>query len=94
MAGVRKTSGPNAVRTTVLDLATHRTRAEALPPSDPVDLAGITPRGKELAGALGAVATVSDVRVERVLALREQIRNGAYRPDPREIARRLMERGF
>lgn len=94
MAGVRKTSGPNAVRTTVLDLAAHRTHAEALSAPEPGDLAGITARGKELAGALGAVAIAGDVRLGRVLALREQIRNGSYQPDPREIARRLMERGF
>lgn len=94
MAGVRKTSGPNLVRAAVSDFTSHRVRTETPPPPAPEDVAGITPRGKELSGAHGAVATAGDVRLDKVLALRAQIRNGSYQPDPREIARRLMERGF
>jgi flagellar biosynthesis anti-sigma factor FlgM len=35
-----------------------------------------------------------EVRAERVAALKAQIANGTYNPDPREVARKLVERGF
>lgn len=38
--------------------------------------------------------TPSKEREMRVKALRDAIRNGTYHPDPREVARKLLERGF
>jgi flagellar biosynthesis anti-sigma factor FlgM len=35
-----------------------------------------------------------DVRAERVRELKKQIAEGTYEPDPREIARKLLESGF
>jgi flagellar biosynthesis anti-sigma factor FlgM len=43
---------------------------------------------------LHVVESSEEVRAERVAALRAQIANGTYNPDPREIAKRLVERGF
>ncbi len=58
------------------------------------DSTGITAEARTLARAVEASEESSDVRAERVRALREQIQEGSYRPDPREIARKLVERGF
>jgi len=94
MAGIRKIPGARPAGSTVLDFASQRARAHSALEGDPADSAGFTARGRELSGALGAIAESSDIRLDRVLALRAQIRNGSYQADPREIARRLMERGF
>lgn len=94
MAGVRKTSGTGATRGVVYDLTATRQRGTPPPAFDRADSAGITPQARDLAHALAAVEGASEVRAERVRRLREQIRNGTYNPDPAEIARRLVERGF
>ncbi|MBE0610167.1 MAG: flagellar biosynthesis anti-sigma factor FlgM [Dehalococcoidia bacterium] len=94
MAGVRKTSGTGAARRAVYDLAGARQRATPPAAVDRVDTAGITPEARALARAIEAVEEASEVRDERVRALREQIRNGTYKPDPVEIAKKLVERGF
>lgn len=60
----------------------------------PADAAGITGEARELARALHAVEGSAEVRAERVRALRAQIAEGTYNPDPREIARKMIERGF
>ncbi|HMO53052.1 MAG TPA: flagellar biosynthesis anti-sigma factor FlgM, partial [Tepidiformaceae bacterium] len=58
------------------------------------DSAGITSAARELGRALQAVEEVDAVRAERVEALRAQIQNGTYNPDPREIAKKLLEQGI
>lgn len=60
----------------------------------PSDAAGITGEARELGRALHAVEASAEVRAERVRALRAQIAEGTYNPDPREIARKMIERGF
>lgn len=94
MAGVRKSSGTSAPRGVVYDLA--RARSGTVASEAPVrsDSSGITPEARELSSALQAAEASDEVRAEKVRALREQIANGAYNPDPREIAKRLVERGF
>jgi flagellar biosynthesis anti-sigma factor FlgM len=94
MAGVRKTSGAGAARGVVYDLAGARQRVASLAATERGDSAGITPQARTLARALEAVDEASDVRAARVRALRAQILNGTYNPDPAEIARKLVERGF
>jgi negative regulator of flagellin synthesis FlgM len=59
----------------------------------PADRAGITNEARELARALEAVQAAPEVRELRVAALRRAIAEGRYQPDPRVIARKLMERG-
>jgi negative regulator of flagellin synthesis FlgM len=59
-----------------------------------VDSAGVSERARELAAALRAVEESEDVRAKRIAELKAQIANGTYKPDPREVAKRLVERGF
>ena len=69
-------------------IAAERTGIEA------GDRAGITPNARELNRTLGIVDQAPEVRVRRVAALREQIANGTYAPDPREVAREILKRGL
>ena len=92
MASVRKTSGSSAPRP-ISEAARHRGPATIERP-ERVDSAGITDAARELAGALRTVEESPEVRAERIAALKAQIANGTYNPDPREVARRLVQRGF
>ncbi len=94
MAGVKKTSEAGAAGAVIYDLS--RARAGAVPAEriERSDSAGITGKARELASALEIVTESDEVRAERVQALKEQIANGTYHPDPREIAKKLVERGF
>lgn len=94
MAGVRKTSGTGAACGFVNDLNGARQRTAPAAATGRTDSAGITTQARALARAFDAVDDSSDVRDLRVRALREQILKGTYKPDPREIARKLVERGF
>jgi negative regulator of flagellin synthesis FlgM len=94
MSGVRKTSGPGGTRGVVRDFPVGRTQAATAERTGRADSTGITDRARELAGALQAVGESEEVRAERVAALKAQIANGTYNPDPREVARKLVERGF
>jgi negative regulator of flagellin synthesis FlgM len=57
------------------------------------DLISLSPRGRVVAEAARAVAATSDVRSEKVAALKRAIADGSYRSDAREIARRLLTSG-
>lgn len=94
MAGVKRTSGASATRGVVYDFSNKRTGAATAERFGRSDSAGITGEARELAAALHAVEDSDDVRAERVQALKAQIAAGTYNPDPREVARRLVERGF
>lgn len=91
---LRKTSGTGASRGVVYDLASARSNVAAPPPPARTDQSGITAEARELSAALQAAEAAAEVRAEKVRALREQIANGTYNPDPREIAKKLVERGF
>jgi flagellar biosynthesis anti-sigma factor FlgM len=94
MPEVRKTSTNDGPRGVVYDL--HAARPRTTPPEAvrEADRSGITEGGRELSRAHAAVEAAADVRTERVRALREKIARGEYKPDPREVARKLIERGF
>ncbi|MGE3076457.1 MAG: flagellar biosynthesis anti-sigma factor FlgM [Dehalococcoidia bacterium] len=94
MAGVKKTSAANATGGVIYDFS--RARGGVVPAErvDRSDSAGITGEARELASALEVVTESEEVRAERVMALKAQIANGTYNPDPREIAKKLVERGF
>jgi flagellar biosynthesis anti-sigma factor FlgM len=64
------------------------------PSPEALDRAGITEDARELARGLEAVRSGAEVRELRIAALRKAIAEGHYQPDPREIARALVERGF
>ena len=91
---VRKTSGTGAAGGVVYDRARARTPAPTGETPARGDSSGITPAARELSSALHVVEASDDVRSDKVRALREQIANGTYNPDPKEIARKLVERGF
>ncbi|GMV86957.1 MAG: hypothetical protein AMXMBFR80_28100 [Dehalococcoidia bacterium] len=94
MAGVRKTSGGSAARGVVYGAASARQPVPPAASADRIDSAGITSEARALSRALDMVEEAPEVRAERVRALRARIQNGTYNPDPREIARKLVERGF
>ena len=94
MSGVRKTSGAAPPRGVVRDFPGARTQGPATAAADRIDSAGVSERARELSAALRMVAETEEVRAKRVAELKAQIANGTYKPDPREVARKMVERGF
>lgn len=94
MSGVRKTSGGAAPQGVLREFPGARTQGPAAPAADRVDSAGVSDRARELAAALQVVAESEEIRAKRVAELKAQIANGTYNPDPREVARSMVERGF
>ena len=94
MAGVKKASGASAAGGVIYDFSRPRSGATTAERVERTDSSGITGEARELASALEIVSESDEVRAERVAELKAQIANGTYKPDPREIARKLVERGF
>lgn len=96
MSNVRKTTSTGSARGVVYDFAQARQRAAAPTAEPPAerDGAGITESARELVHAHAVVDAAPDVRADRIKALRKQIADGTYQPDPREIAREIMGRGI
>lgn len=95
MTEVGKTSGTEAPRAVVYDLVKRRrVAAPELAEATDSDSAGITEGARELKRALDTVQAAPETRPGRVRALKHQVQSGAYKPDPREIAREILERGF
>lgn len=96
MSDIRKTTGGSAPRAVVYDLAKARSeRAAASNGAQPGrDSSGISASARELNRARLAVESADEVRQERIQALREQIARGEYNPDPREVAKKILERGL
>jgi flagellar biosynthesis anti-sigma factor FlgM len=55
------------------------------------DRINISRASKEAAEIMTAVAKLPDVREEKVRTLQEAIRSGAYTPDARKIAAKMLE---
>jgi flagellar biosynthesis anti-sigma factor FlgM len=51
----------------------------------------VSPVGKEVADIMAAIAKLPDVREEKIRILREAIRSGAYTPDARRIAEKMLQ---
>lgn len=97
MSDVRKTTSTESSRAVVYDFARARQRVATAPTAEPAaeaDKAGITDGARELGHARAVVEAAPDVRADRIQALRKQIADGTYHPDPREIAREIIERGI
>ncbi|MGH2632207.1 MAG: flagellar biosynthesis anti-sigma factor FlgM [Tepidiformaceae bacterium] len=97
MSDVRKATSTESSRGVVYDFARARQRVAAAPTAEPAseaDKAGITDGARELGHARVVVEAAPDVRADRIQALRKQIADGTYQPDPREIAREIMGRGI
>ncbi len=82
MSDPKKPAGGTPVQGVVYDISAARRRAAA------------RAAARELSHALLAVEDSPEMRAEKVRALRAQIANGTYRPDPRDVARHMLERGF
>jgi flagellar biosynthesis anti-sigma factor FlgM len=94
MADVRDASGSSAPQGVIYDFGRARQRVDAAEPATETDSAGITEAAQELSRAREAVEAAPATRSERVRALKQQIQNGNYQPDAKEIARQILERGF
>ncbi|MFO7173666.1 MAG: flagellar biosynthesis anti-sigma factor FlgM [Bacillota bacterium] len=57
------------------------------------DVLELSPQARAALEALRKMGAMPEVRQEKVAALRAAIAAGTYRPDPREVARRLLESG-
>jgi negative regulator of flagellin synthesis FlgM len=58
------------------------------------DSVSVTDEAKERARLRAVVESAPDVREHRVDELKEQIQSGQYQPDPRAVARSIMNRGL
>ncbi len=94
MSDVRRLAGSVSARGVVANIAEARARVAAAPLAPRQDSAGFSPRARELARAGLAVRESPEARAEKINALRTQIRAGYYRPDPRAIARSILEHGL
>jgi flagellar biosynthesis anti-sigma factor FlgM len=66
-------------------------RAQAAEKPAVADRINISRASKEAAEIMAAVAKLPDVREEKVRTLQEAIRSGAYTPDARRIAAKMLE---
>lgn len=94
MAGVRKTSGAGESRGVVYQFPVGRVRVAPTAAADGRDSTGVTPEAREMSRARGVVDAAPEIRAERVRELKEQIANGTYRPDPREVAQAIAKHGL
>lgn len=93
MAQIRKTGRTESSPAVVYDFSTRSPRKMEPEPAG-ADEAPITENARELHRARQAVDAAPDVRAARVKALRKQVAQGNYHPDPGDIAREMLERGF
>jgi negative regulator of flagellin synthesis FlgM len=94
MSQVRKTPSSSATRAVIYDFGQARARSEPVEAAAPADSAGISAEARALSRAHTAVRDASDLREERIQALKATIANGTYSPDPREIARKIIANGL
>lgn len=94
MASVRRTSSAERVRKVVTELPDKGERAGRASSSRPVDRVDATGEARELARARERVEAAPEIRAEKVRRLKEQIARGEYKPDPREVARKILEHGL
>lgn len=87
------TTGPGRASAPLARLADHRAARPAPRPATG-DTAGITDEARRLLALRPTVEAATEVRAEQVEALRHAIASGHYQADDREVARRLLDRGF
>jgi negative regulator of flagellin synthesis FlgM len=94
MSEVQKSSATPRTPGVVYDFAKAQP-IEPQPAAAPVpDSISLTSEAKERARVQKAVEAAPEVRQERVDELRQQIEDGTYNPDPREVAKSIMKRGL
>ena len=85
MSEAGKRGGAKGRRGVVVDLAQKRASAEE---------AAAKQRARELARARDVIDASDETRAARVEELKRQVERGEYHPDPREVAREILERGL
>lgn len=93
MSDIRKTDTTRGTQSVVYDFGRARARTPARGAAA-TDSTGISEDARTLSRAQAAVEGAPEVRTARVNALRKQIERGDYHPDPREVARKILERGL
>jgi hypothetical protein len=83
MSDKESTSSESPGRGVVYDLARRRRGRRGGDPARPGESLGPRPADE-----------TSEARAKRVAELKAQIAAGAYHPDPEEVARKMLERGF
>lgn len=95
MSQIRKSSsaGPAGA---VYDLGQYRARVQSTPGHaiEASDRAAVSEGARELSRARTAVNAAPETRTQLIQQLKASIANGTYNPDPREIARQILERGL
>lgn len=94
MADIGRTNRTRGTGAVVYDITRARDKAQAAPATAQADSTGISESARELSRAHEAVQASPEIRAERVKALKHQIANGQYNPDPREVAKKILERGL
>jgi flagellar biosynthesis anti-sigma factor FlgM len=94
MAEIRKTASAPGTGAVIYDFPSGRARVIAAEPMERKDTAGITESARELARARDAVFAAPETRGLRIAELRSLIDRGAYQPDPKDIARRILDAGL
>ncbi|HMM37882.1 MAG TPA: flagellar biosynthesis anti-sigma factor FlgM [Desulfovibrio sp.] len=79
--------GKQKVQETAKSDAAQRSSSGESKSGDVVNLSG---DAKVLSAAMSAAREAPDVRTEKVRALKEQVRNGTYKPDIQKAARNLV----
>lgn len=95
MSQIRKSSsvGPSGA---VYDFGQYQARVSspAAQAVDASDKAGISQSARELSRARAEVIAASETRAALVQELKQSVADGSYNPDPREIARQILQRGL
>lgn len=91
MEGIRRSQPNDPASAAVFDLAAARRRKAQASEPPKGDAVEITEAGRELARASDITNAMSDVRQERVEALKQRVQDGSYALDPATIARRILE---
>ncbi len=94
MATVRKASESAEVDGAIHQFPSGPAKAVERGEVESGDPVKITANARESHPALNIVEDAPEARAERVAALRQQIADGTYAPDPREVARAILRRGL
>lgn len=94
MSEIGPAGGAGPTPAVIYDFSRARAKAEVARQPEVADTTGFTDEALELARARQTVDAAADVRAAKVEALRTQVQNGEYKPDPNAIAEKLMRTGF
>jgi flagellar biosynthesis anti-sigma factor FlgM len=94
MANIRKTSGPRGIVTPFPGARARGAKPQPTGSGQTSDRVQTTDAALELSRAREHVRMISDAVSPRVEEIKRQIEAGDYNPDPREIAKAMLDHGF